>query len=137
MNKETLREKMRELELNASLTDLFFNLFPRLNVDELFNITKAVKEIFNRHSFISQSESKQTDSNEVKELVELLDEHIYGTKHKEDLADAILQAGYTKNKGEKVWEGFFDNNLTCLEIGNEIWEKFPEKNIQVFIREVE
>ncbi len=59
MNKETLREKMRELELNASLTDLFFNLFPRLNVDELFNITKAVKEIFNRHSFISQSESKE------------------------------------------------------------------------------
>ncbi len=105
MNKETLREKMRELELNASLTDLFFNLFPRLNVDEFFNITKAVKEIFNRHSFISQSESKQTDSNEVKELVELLDEHIYGTKHKEDLADAILQAGYTKNKGEKVFEG--------------------------------
>ncbi len=82
-------------------------------------------------------EEKETDSNEVKELVELLDEHIYGTKHKEDLADAILQAGYTKNKGEKVWEGFFDNNLTCLEIGNEIWEKFPEKNIQVFIREVE
>lgn len=52
---------------------------------------------------ISQSESKETDSNEVKELVEIMvkeHDNLTNDPRTRKTAQAILQAGYTKNKGE-------------------------------------
>lgn len=53
-------------------------------------------------SLISQSESKETDSNEVKELVEIMvkeHDNLTNDPRTRKTAQAILQAGYTKNKG--------------------------------------
>ncbi|MBP9717079.1 MAG: hypothetical protein KBD51_04025 [Candidatus Levybacteria bacterium] len=84
MNKETLREKIRH------------EIFHGDAIGE--------EEVMDRvMSLISQSESKETDSNEVKELVEIMvkeHDNLTNDPRTRKTAKAILQAGYTKNKGE-------------------------------------
>lgn len=76
---------------------------------------------------------------EDKELVEIMvkeHDNLTNDPRTRKTAQAILQAGYTKNKGEKVWEG----GLQSLDIqGDEVWEskEFTGAKVEVFIREVE
>jgi hypothetical protein len=75
-----------------------------------------------------------------KELVEIMvkeHDNLTNDPRTRKTAQAILQAGYTKNKGEKVWEGKvipLRDKITSHEILSP--DFYFGKNIEVFIREV-
>jgi len=139
----------------SEFKEKIFKFLFNLSGDDIQTMEQVKTQTETVMSLISQSESKETDSNEVKDSIDLFLELIdlffdsFNKEQKENigaqvdlsrvserLAKAILQAGYTKNKGEKVWEG----GLQSLEIhGDEVWEskEFTGAKVEVFIREVE
>lgn len=111
MNKENLRERIKEFLEKISEPEWEQQ---KLSPVSIMQITDYFM------SLLSQSESKETDSNEVKELTKFLCQINIGagaipnfwlSKDIGDkLAKAILKAGYTKNKGELL--GYDD----CMEV---------------------
>lgn len=91
---DNLREKIYSHVCASQLRALMNNIADQNHADFITD------EIM---SLISQSESKETDSNEVKELINIISQNHsgdFGEGHR--IAKSILQAGYTKNNGEKV-----------------------------------
>lgn len=84
-------------DLREKISEIVFNV-----MDDGFSSKDSDDIADEIMSLISQSESKETDSNEVKELEEIIKSYqqdIYNLDP-EEMAKAILQAGYTKNKGD-------------------------------------
>jgi len=143
----------------SEFKEKIFKFLFNLSGDDIQTMEQVKTQTETVMSLISQSESKETDSNEVKDSIDLFLELIdlffdsFNKEQKENigaqvdlsrvserLAKAILQAGYTKNKGEKVYTG---KPLVITANGNRpydtgiIYTSNEPKLIQVFIREVE
>lgn len=126
----------------SEFKEKIFKFLFNLSGDDIQTMEQVKTQTETVMSLISQSESKETDSNEVKELEEIIKSYqqdIYNLDP-EEMAKAILQADYTKNKGEKVYTG---KPLVITANGNRpydtgiIYTSNEPKLIQVFIREVE